>query len=80
MLYFIKDIVKRSHRFFDEGVDDATATYSDGDICLQSITARIGAAPTYTVTFAEGMAEPTLWTASPATDVEKGQTVTVKYT
>ena len=64
----------------DEGVDDATATYSDGDICLQSITARIGAAPTYTVTFAEGMAEPTLWTASPATDVEKGQTVTVKYT
>ena len=64
----------------DEGVDDATATYSDGDICLQSITARIGAAPTYTVTFAEGMAEPTLWTASPATDVEKGQTVIVTYT
>ena len=25
----------------DEGVDGATATYSDGDICLQSITARI---------------------------------------
>ena len=64
----------------DEGVDGATATYSDGDICLQSITARIAAAPTYAVTFAEGMAEPTLWTASPATDVEKGQTVTVKYT
>ena len=36
--------------------------------------------PTYTVTFADGMAEPTLWTASPATDVEKGQTVTVTYT
>ena len=30
----------------DEGVDGATATYSDGDICLQSITARIAAAPT----------------------------------
>ena len=29
----------------DEGVDGATATYSDGDICLQSITARIAAAP-----------------------------------
>ena len=36
--------------------------------------------PTYAVTFADGMAEPTLWTASPATDVEKGQTVTVTYT
>ena len=68
----------------DEGVDDATATYSDGDICLQSITARIAAAPTYAVTFADGVnpeppAEPE-WTASPATDVEKGQTVTVTYT
>ena len=68
----------------DEGVDGATATYSDGDICLQSITARIAAAPTYAVTFADGVnpeppAEPE-WTASPATDVEKGQTVTVTYT
>ena len=68
----------------DEGVDDVTATYSDGDICLQSITARIAAAPTYTVTFADGVnpeppAEPE-WTASPAADVEKGQTVTVTYT
>ena len=68
----------------DEGIDDATATYSDGDICLQSITARIAAAPTYAVTFADGVnpeppAEPE-WTASPATDVEKGQTVTVTYT
>ena len=35
----------------DEGVDGATATYSDGDICLQSITARIAAEPTYAVTF-----------------------------
>ena len=68
----------------DEGVDEATATYSDGDICLQSITARIAAAPTYAVTFADGVnpeppAEPE-WTASPAANVTKGQTVTVTYT
>ena len=35
----------------DEGDADATATYSDGDICLQSITARIAPEPTYAVTF-----------------------------
>ena len=64
----------------DEGVDGATATYSDGDICLQSITARIAAAPTYAVTFAEGTEESDKWTASPASDVKKGQTVTVTYT
>ena len=64
----------------DEGVDGATATYSDGDICLQSITARIAAAPTYAVTFAEGTAEPTLWKAEPAAGVTKGQTVNVTYT
>ena len=63
----------------DEGVDGATATYSDGDICLQSITARIAAAPTYAVTFAEGT-DPNEWTASPATGVTKGETVTVTYT
>ena len=62
----------------DEGVDGATATYSDGDICLQSITARIAAAPTYAVTFAEGT-DPNEWTASPNADVTKGQTVTVTY-
>ena len=64
----------------DEGVDGATATYSDGDICLQSITARIAAAPTYAVTFAEGTPESDKWKADPATDVKKGQTVTVTYT
>ena len=64
----------------DEGVDGATATYSDGDICLQSITARIAAAPTYAVTFADDLAEPDKWTADPNTDVTKGQTVTVTYT
>ena len=64
----------------DEGVDDATATYSDGDICLQSITARIAAAPTYAVTFAEGTEESDKWKANPATGVKKGETVTVTYT
>ena len=63
----------------DEGVDGATATYSDGDICLQSITARIAAEPTYAVTFAEGT-DPNEWTASPAAGVKKDQTVTVTYT
>lgn len=63
----------------DEGVDGATATYSDGDICLQSITARIAPEPTYAVTFADDTAEPTLWKAEPATGVTKGETVTVTY-
>lgn len=63
----------------DEGVDGATATYSDGDICLQSITARIAAAPTYAVTFAEGT-DANEWKAEPAAGVTKGQTVTVTYT
>ena len=63
----------------DEGVDDATATYSDGDICLQSITARIAPEPTYAVTFAEGT-DPNEWSASPNTGVKKDQTVTVTYT
>ena len=37
-------------------------------------------APTYAVTFADDLAEPTKWTASPNTNVTKGQTVTVTYT
>ena len=64
----------------DEGVDGATATYSDGDICLQSITARIAPEPTYAVTFAEGTPESDKWKADPNADVTKGQTVTVTYT
>ena len=64
----------------DEGVDGATATYSDGDICLESITARIADAPTYAVTFADDTAEPDKWTAEPATGVKKGTAVTVTYT
>ena len=64
----------------DEGVDEATATYSDGDICSTALTVSLGAAPTYAVTFADDLAEPDKWTASPAADVTKGQTVTVTYT
>ena len=64
----------------DEGVDGATATYSDGDICLESITAHIAAAPTYAVTFAEGTEESDKWKAEPNAGVKKGQTVTVTYT
>ena len=63
----------------DEGIDEATATYSDGDICLQSITARIAAAPTYAVTFADDLTETDKWTASPATGVVKGTEVKVTY-
>ena len=55
--------------------------FSDGDIlAANALTVTIAAAPTYAVTFADGLAEPTLWTASPNTDVTKGQTVTVTYT
>jgi hypothetical protein len=64
----------------DEGVDGATATYSDGDICLQSITARIAAAPTYAVKFAEGTPETDKWKAEPNAGVTKGTPVTVTYT
>ena len=34
----------------------------------------------YAVTFADDLTEPDKWTASPAADVKKGQTVTVTYT
>ena len=64
----------------DKGQDGATATYSDGDICKQSITARIAAAPTYAVTFAEGTPESDKWKAEPNAGVTKGETVTVTYT
>ena len=64
----------------DEGDDEATATYSDGDICATALTVSLGAAPTYAVTFADDLTEPDKWTASPNTGVTKGQTVTVTYT
>ena len=67
----------------DEGVDGATATYSDGDMNATALTVTLGAAPTYNVEFAEGTnpeapADP-IWTATPNTGVKKGQTVTVTY-
>ena len=62
----------------DSDTDDEI--FSDGDIlAANALTVTIAAAPTYAVTFADDTAEPTLWTASPNTDVTKGQTVTVTY-
>ena len=64
----------------NDGDTDET-TFSDGDIlAANALTVTIAAAPTYAVTFADDLAEPTLWTASPNTGVTKGQTVTVTYT
>ncbi len=57
--------------------DNDDENFSDGDI--QMLTVTLAAAPTYAVTFAEGT-DPNEWTASPNTDVTKGQTVTVTYT
>lgn len=63
----------------DSDTDDEI--FSDGDIlATNALTVTLGAAPTYAVTFADDLAEPDKWTASPATDVKKGQTVTVTYT
>ena len=65
--------------------DTDAENFSDGDIlAANALTVTIAAEPTYAVTFADGVnpeppAEPE-WTASPATDVKKGQTVTVTYT
>ena len=64
----------------DDGVDEATATYSDGDICATALTVTLGAAPTYAVTFADDLTEPDKWTASPAAGVVKGTAVNVTYT
>ena len=63
----------------DSDTDDET--FSDGDIlAANALTVTIAAAPTYAVTFADDLAEPTEWTAQPNTGVTKGQTVTVTYT
>ena len=65
--------------------DNDDEIFSDGDIlAANALTVTIAAEPTYAVTFADGVnpeppADPE-WTASPATDVKKGQTVTVTYT
>ena len=64
--------------------DNDEENFSDGDIlAANKVAVTIAAEPTYAVTFAEGVnpeppAEPE-WTASPAADVKKGQTVTVTY-
>ena len=62
----------------DSDTDDEI--FSDGDIlAANALTVTIAAEPTYAVTFAEGTEESDEWTASPAADVKKGQTVTVTY-
>ena len=69
--------------YYVRGNDSDTdeENFSDGDIlAANALTVTIAAAPTYAVTFADDLAEPTLWTASPNADVKKGQTVTVTYT
>ena len=69
----------------DEGVDGATATYSDGDICLQSITARIADAPLWNAEFdltdAPEADKTGKWSTNiPEGGVVKGTEVTVTYT
>ena len=68
--------------YYVRGNDSDTdeENFSDGDIlAANALTVNIAAEPTYAVTFAEGTPETGKWTASPATDVTKGQTVTVTY-
>ena len=69
--------------YYVRGNDSDTdeENFSDGDIlAANALTVTIAAAPTYAVTFADDLAEPTKWTASPNAGVTKGQTVTVTYT
>ena len=63
----------------DEGVDDATATYSDGDMNTTALAVSVDAAPTYDVTFADDTPELAKWGAQPNAGVKKGETVTVTY-
>ena len=73
--------------YYARGNDSDTdeENFSDGDIlAANALNVTIAAEPTYAVTFADGVnpeppADPE-WTASPNTDVKKGQTVTVTYT
>ena len=57
-------------------------TRSDSDIMPLGTDGfvTLAAEPTYAVTFADDLAEPTLWSASPNADVKKGTDVTVTYT
>jgi hypothetical protein len=68
--------------YYPVGTDDEdpAKTYSDGDICAAPILVSLDAAPTYSVTFAEGIPEPDKWSASPNTGLTKGAEVTVTYT
>ena len=73
--------------YYVRGNDSDTdeENFSDGDIKADYVVSvTLAAEPTYAVTFADGVnpeppAEPE-WTASPAADVKKGETVTVTYT
>ena len=56
--------------------------FSDSEITALGTEGYVtlAAEPTYAVTFADDLAEPDKWTASPNTDVKKGTAVTVTYT
>ena len=56
--------------------------FSDSEITALGTEGYVtlAAEPTYAVTFADDLAEPTEWTAEPNEGVKKGQTVTVSYT
>ena len=56
--------------------------FSDSEITALGTEGYVtlAAEPTYAVTFADDLAEPTEWTAEPAADVKKGTAVTVTYT
>ena len=67
--------------YYPVGTDDEdpAKTYSDGDICAAPLTVTLAAAPTYSVTFADGIEESDKWTAEPNTGLTKGTEVTVTY-
>ena len=66
--------------YYPIGADGTTGTniYSDGDMNARALPVNVLPEPTYNVEFAEDT-DPNEWTASPNTDVKKGQTVTVTY-
>ena len=69
--------------YYVRGNDSETdeENFSDGDIlAANALTVTLAAEPTYAVTFADDLAEPTLWSADPAANVKKGTEVTVTYT
>ena len=69
----------------DEGVDEATATYSDGDICATALTVSLAAAPLWNAEFdltnAPEEDKAGKWSTDiPEGGVVKGTEVTVTYT